>query len=207
MTERNQKPPYPLRIPDELRTALEAFAAQHGRSLNAEITDRLEKSFESRSADQTLELLIRLERLLLDRELEIEALRLAASSITLGLELAVEYVPENKLKDNLLLQYALFQGKHVLEEVRELDVIKSSTSKKLFTDDKTFLQFLDALTERLSREIPERGGLVREYVKNPGMNERAAKLTPEQRAKIAKLTPEQGEAPKKTTASRRKKVD
>lgn len=45
MTERHQTKPYPLRMGDELRDRLSAAAVDAGRSLNAEIVDRLEKSF------------------------------------------------------------------------------------------------------------------------------------------------------------------
>lgn len=43
--EAKQQPPYPLRISPELRERLEAEAAKAKRSLNAEIADRLERSF------------------------------------------------------------------------------------------------------------------------------------------------------------------
>lgn len=42
--ETKQMPPYPLRMPSELREALEANASSQGRSLNAEIVSRLEDS-------------------------------------------------------------------------------------------------------------------------------------------------------------------
>lgn len=43
--EPKQQPPYPLRISPEMRERLEVEAANSKRSLNAEIADRLEKSF------------------------------------------------------------------------------------------------------------------------------------------------------------------
>lgn len=43
--EQKQQPPYPLRIPVDLRSRLEKEAETRRRSLNAEISDRLEKSF------------------------------------------------------------------------------------------------------------------------------------------------------------------
>ena len=46
MSDRHQTKPYPLRLPDELRERLEAEAKTAGRSLNAEITQRLEASFD-----------------------------------------------------------------------------------------------------------------------------------------------------------------
>lgn len=39
--DQKQPPPYPLRMPDELRQTLEARAKKNGRSLNAEIVVRL----------------------------------------------------------------------------------------------------------------------------------------------------------------------
>lgn len=44
--EPKQQPPYPLRMPTELRTDLEETAAHNKRSLNAEIVDRLQKSLD-----------------------------------------------------------------------------------------------------------------------------------------------------------------
>lgn len=44
--EPKQQPPYPLRMSPELRERLEIEAGETKRSLNAEITDRLERSFE-----------------------------------------------------------------------------------------------------------------------------------------------------------------
>ncbi len=45
MSDKHQTPSYPLRIPAELRARLEDEAKTHKRSLNAEITARLENSF------------------------------------------------------------------------------------------------------------------------------------------------------------------
>lgn len=45
MTKPVQVPPYPLRMPDDLRERLQSSANIIGRSLNAEIIDRLEQSF------------------------------------------------------------------------------------------------------------------------------------------------------------------
>lgn len=42
-----QQTPYPLRLAPELRETLEAIAKEKGRSLNAEITLRLEESVKS----------------------------------------------------------------------------------------------------------------------------------------------------------------
>ncbi|WP_313146391.1 Arc family DNA-binding protein [Diaphorobacter nitroreducens] len=47
MTDRHQQKPYPLRMPDELRTKLEQAAQAGSRSLHAEILARLEASFPS----------------------------------------------------------------------------------------------------------------------------------------------------------------
>lgn len=44
--ESKQQPPYPLRMPDDLRSRLEASAKQGSRSLNAEIVARLEQSLQ-----------------------------------------------------------------------------------------------------------------------------------------------------------------
>ncbi|MGJ7490202.1 Arc family DNA-binding protein [Variovorax sp. ZT4R33] len=49
--EPKQQPPYPLRIAPELRERLEREAASAKRSLNAEISARLERSFESKDRD------------------------------------------------------------------------------------------------------------------------------------------------------------
>lgn len=45
MSEKKQQTAYPLRMPDDLRDHLEAAAAENKRSLNAEISARLEESF------------------------------------------------------------------------------------------------------------------------------------------------------------------
>ena len=47
--------PLSIRVPPELRERLEAAAASAGRSLNTEITRRLEASFAPLSAPKTLE--------------------------------------------------------------------------------------------------------------------------------------------------------
>lgn len=44
MSEAKQKPPYPLRMPDGMKSALQEAANKRQRSLNAEIVDRLEMS-------------------------------------------------------------------------------------------------------------------------------------------------------------------
>lgn len=43
----NQQTPYPLRMPDEMRQALESAAKESKRSLNAEILMRLEESLKA----------------------------------------------------------------------------------------------------------------------------------------------------------------
>ncbi|MFB6657124.1 MULTISPECIES: Arc family DNA-binding protein [Streptomyces] len=45
MNDRHQTKPYPLRVDGELRQRLEDAAKSAGRSLNSEISDRLERSF------------------------------------------------------------------------------------------------------------------------------------------------------------------
>lgn len=47
MSDRHAVSPYPLRMPAELRTALEATAIEVGRSLHAEILARLEGALEA----------------------------------------------------------------------------------------------------------------------------------------------------------------
>ena len=51
-----QTPPYPLRMPDELREALEGDSTKNKRSLNAEIVARLERSkeLEKRTLDEAI---------------------------------------------------------------------------------------------------------------------------------------------------------
>lgn len=46
MTQK-QLPPYPLRMPDDMRMAVEQSAKENGRSMNAEIVARLQASFEN----------------------------------------------------------------------------------------------------------------------------------------------------------------
>lgn len=43
--EEKRPAPFPLRMPEEMRSSLEGHAKQNGRSLNAEIIHRLEQSF------------------------------------------------------------------------------------------------------------------------------------------------------------------
>lgn len=47
MADRHQAQAYPLRLNEELKERVAAAAKEAGRSLNAEIADRLQKSFES----------------------------------------------------------------------------------------------------------------------------------------------------------------
>ena len=49
-SEHNQAGPYPLRISNELRQWLKSKAAENYRSLNAEITHRLEQSRKAKEA-------------------------------------------------------------------------------------------------------------------------------------------------------------
>lgn len=45
MEEKSRTTPYPLRMPEDLRAGLEAAAEKNGRSLNAEVVSRLQRSF------------------------------------------------------------------------------------------------------------------------------------------------------------------
>lgn len=47
MTDRHQSPSYPLRLPAELKNQVAHAAAVMGRSFNAEVSARLQASFES----------------------------------------------------------------------------------------------------------------------------------------------------------------
>lgn len=49
MSKQSQTIPFPLRMPAELRDRLEAEAQENGRSVNAEIIDRLQKSWNPQS--------------------------------------------------------------------------------------------------------------------------------------------------------------
>ncbi|MGH8436877.1 MAG: Arc family DNA-binding protein [Pseudomonas sp.] len=49
MSDRHAISPYPLRMPDALRTALESSAKEVGRSLHAEIIARLERTLQADS--------------------------------------------------------------------------------------------------------------------------------------------------------------
>ncbi|MCK8648886.1 Arc family DNA-binding protein [Ralstonia insidiosa] len=79
MNDRHQQKPYPLRISTELRDMLEGAAGVNGRSLNAEITARLQESFDPKPSlpNENLASLSSkvsaLEALLLDPSSEIEA--------------------------------------------------------------------------------------------------------------------------------------
>lgn len=55
-----QQTPYPLRLAPELRETLEAIAKEKGRSLNAEITLRLEESLKGQADSQADSDLIKL---------------------------------------------------------------------------------------------------------------------------------------------------
>jgi len=47
MTDRHQIAPYPVRLPPDLRAALEASASEAGRSLHGEVLLRLQRSFDA----------------------------------------------------------------------------------------------------------------------------------------------------------------
>lgn len=51
MNDRHQIPPYPIRMPPDLRTLLEEAAKDGNRSLHAEILARLHRSFDTRDAE------------------------------------------------------------------------------------------------------------------------------------------------------------
>lgn len=53
--ENSQITPYPLRLPPKLRAELEESARKNGRSLNVEITKRLEQSHEGNENYLTLD--------------------------------------------------------------------------------------------------------------------------------------------------------
>lgn len=55
MSDRHQTKPYPLRMPEELREALQAKAAESRRSLNAEIVARLESSLLGEQIDKEMD--------------------------------------------------------------------------------------------------------------------------------------------------------
>jgi len=55
MPSPNQTPPYPLRMPDELRTQLTELSKANGRSLNAEIVAILQAAVDGRPASFDME--------------------------------------------------------------------------------------------------------------------------------------------------------
>ncbi|MHA7123964.1 Arc family DNA-binding protein [Achromobacter xylosoxidans] len=66
MTERRQQPPYPLRMPDSLRDQLAEAAKTNGRSMNAEIVERLKDSLGPSETQQQLSLAAVLAKLQLE---------------------------------------------------------------------------------------------------------------------------------------------
>lgn len=51
-TDRHQAPSYPLRMPDALKTRVQAAAEMNGRSLHAELLARIEQSFNGDGSEQ-----------------------------------------------------------------------------------------------------------------------------------------------------------
>lgn len=70
--------PYPLRMSPDLRLELENQAKNHGRSLNAEIIDRLQKSLEPAASPITWADLVEM--------LQKEAARRGAKKVTITVE-------------------------------------------------------------------------------------------------------------------------
>jgi hypothetical protein len=98
MSDASQKIPFPLRLPDELRAKLEH--ARSGRSLNAEIIQRLEASFSRQSDSQHLALLHRLERQLSQSEADYEVLKAKVARLATCLSLIADSLPAATVKKN-----------------------------------------------------------------------------------------------------------
>lgn len=66
MSDRHTISPYPLRMPEELRVALESSAKEVGRSLHAEIVARLERTLQEDNSALSADLIeaVRLQAIL-----------------------------------------------------------------------------------------------------------------------------------------------
>lgn len=98
MEDRHIQKSYPLRISAEMRKELEAAAKESGRSLHSEIVARLESSFSTKSPEETLAALTRLERRLTDAEMEAFEWQSRAIRQALALEWASKLIPEEILE-------------------------------------------------------------------------------------------------------------
>lgn len=70
MTDRHQQKPYPLRMPDQLRTGLEDLARAGGRSLHSEILQRLHMSLDPGGGDHAAFLRQELAEMAMNLEME-----------------------------------------------------------------------------------------------------------------------------------------
>jgi hypothetical protein len=120
MSDASQKIPYPLRMPDELRAKLED--ARSGRSLNAEIVQRLEASFSQQTDSEQLALLRRLERQLSNSEAAYEELRAKTARLATCLAILADSLPVATIKKNKEL-------KALLGEASELSQLLDSNLK------------------------------------------------------------------------------
>lgn len=68
-TDRHQAASYPLRMPDELKAKVQAAAEEGGRSIHAELLQRIQRSFETEEADQQSTMLREMRRTQLHLEM------------------------------------------------------------------------------------------------------------------------------------------
>lgn len=86
MADRHQAPAYPLRLSPDLKERVQAAAAASGRSFNAEVTHRVQQSFEPAAQPADAQFLIaKWNRDLLDVELQKQTLRIHLKEVALSL--------------------------------------------------------------------------------------------------------------------------
>lgn len=95
MTDRHQAPSYPLRIPVDLKRQLTDAAKTSGRSFNAEVTARLQTSFEQTGTERIHEL----ERALALAQLDKVEERTKAAQYASALRIVADRLPPNAFED------------------------------------------------------------------------------------------------------------
>lgn len=150
--------PFGLRMQPELKSRVEAAARDNNRSMNAEIVERLETSFNNRASEQ-IEALKRLVASLNELTEATEASRVASvNALTHELENTREALNEQKGITAAMHELLAMSSRDASTEHQEREAISAKIGDEV-TDMLDQRRLLEGLKEELHQLLEERGSI------------------------------------------------
>lgn len=159
MEEKARAAPYPLRMPDELRTQLEAAASAGNRSLHSEILARLQQTFDPQSAEddewdlRVEERLLELQHHAIEEDLRVQ--RIYKDALWARVRALEASDPNGQLERAVRIAVGVDDDlTHLVERLHELQAKRSTLEAKLTANSRKRNEGIDrVVTPQIEAEF------------------------------------------------------